>query len=342
MPATVRLRAQEGFDQWTHMVGELVMPVSLTTPYADDRFRATVTSVPLGDTGLSGFSFSPMSARRAAAHIRRGDPERYFLFLVHGTAVGIDQCRNTALLTAGTMGLFDTSHPLACEFFDEGEDRLSRVSLIPLRRDLLPVPRDRADALLGTALPAGTVSGTLLASYVSGLRALAGRADAAELHRLGAATLALASAYLATATDSTAPLPEETRREVLVARIRAFIDARLSDPGLDPATVAAHHHISVRLLHRLFEDQPETVAAHIRRLRLERVRADLADPRLARHTVAALAARRGYRHPADFNRAFRRAYGMPPGEYRRLAGRPRTTEGGPGATPDPPPPVTGT
>jgi AraC-like DNA-binding protein len=63
--------------------------------------------------------------------------------------------------------------------------------------------------------------------------------------------------------------------EVLRDRIVGFIEARLSDRDLTPAKVAAAHHMSVRRLHKLFEDEPLTVAALIRRRRLERCHADL-------------------------------------------------------------------
>ncbi|MEU2654998.1 hypothetical protein ABZ615_06705 [Streptomyces sp. NPDC007325] len=44
-----------------------------------------------------------------------------------------------------------------------------------------------------------------------------------------------------------APAAHETRRQVLLVRVRAFIEATLPDPGLGPAAIAAYHHISVRL-----------------------------------------------------------------------------------------------
>ena len=47
------------------------------------------------------------------------------------------------------------------------------------------------------------------------------------------------------------------------------------------------HHISVRSLHRLFEDEETTVASYIRDLRLARCRRDLADPALADRPVQA-------------------------------------------------------
>lgn len=312
--STTSVSARDGYEWWAHMVGDLVMPVSISSPYAD-RFQGSATAIRLDDTDISCFGFSPMSARRAAAHIRRADPEQYFLFLVHGSPIGIEQRRNTSLLTAGDMAIFDSSHPMSCEFHDEG--RLSRVSLLRLPRATLPLPQDRADRLLGTALPARTGSGALLASYLNGLRTQADRCGPAELRRLGGVAVDLAAAFLAAASDSPAPMPAETRQQVLRARIRAFIDHNLPDPGLGPAAIAAHHHISVRLLHLLFREEPETVGATIRRLRLERSRADLADPHLGHCGVGEIASRWGFRHQADFSRAFRRAYGMAPSDHRR-------------------------
>jgi AraC-like DNA-binding protein len=81
--------------------------------------------------------------------------------------------------------------------------------------------------------------------------------------------------------------------------------------------VAAAHHISVRYLHRLFDDEEYGVAGYIRRRRLERCRADLLDPSLAGRSVAATAGRWGFTNAAHFNRLFRKVYGVPPGEYRR-------------------------
>ncbi|MFJ5828955.1 helix-turn-helix domain-containing protein [Streptomyces sp. NPDC093089] len=312
--STTSVSARDGFEWWAHMVGDLVMPVSITSPYAD-RFEGSATAIRLVDTDVSCFAFSPMSARRAAAHIRRADPEQYFLFLVHGSPIGIEQRRNNSLLTAGDMALFDTSHPLDCAFHDEG--RLSRVSLLRLPRAAMPIEQDRADRLLGTPLPSRTGSGALLAAYLNGLRAEADRCRPAELRRLGGIALDLAATFLAAAADSPAPLPAETRQQVLRARIHTFIDHHLSDPDLGPAAIAAHHHISVRLLHLLFRDEPETVGATIRRLRLERCRADLADPDLRHHGVGEIAGRWGFRHQADFSRAFRRAYGTTPSSHRR-------------------------
>jgi AraC-like DNA-binding protein len=161
--------------------------------------------------------------------------------------------------------------------------------------------------------------GAILARFMSTLDAYGPGCRPRELDRLGATALDLAGASLAQHLDAYEELPAETRRRAMLARIDAFIEHNLGDPDLSPAGIAAYHHISVRSLHALFQDQGETVAASVRRRRLERCREDLADPRLRRRSIGAVSARWGYLRPADFSRAFRGAYGVSPREFRRDA-----------------------
>ncbi|MFH8989627.1 helix-turn-helix domain-containing protein [Streptomyces sp. NPDC017940] len=312
--STSSVSEREGFEWFNAMVGDAVMPLSITSAYTD-RFRGTATSLHLPRTGVSSFSFSPGSARRTSAHIRLGDPECFFLLLVHGSPIGLEQGRSSTLLHAGDLALFDTSQPLACEF--EDHDRLSRLTLLRLPRATVPLPANRTDALLGTRLSARGGVGALLASFLGGLRENAEECDAEELRRLDGVGAALATAFLAGQLPGPPVVPPETHRQALLARIQAFIEHNLRDPELGPTTVAAHHHISVRLLHQLFQGRPETVSATIRRRRLERGRADLADHRLGHRSIGETAARWGFRHQADFARAFRLAYGMSPSEFRQ-------------------------
>ncbi|MFF0589297.1 helix-turn-helix domain-containing protein [Streptomyces sp. NPDC003781] len=311
--STDSVSGPDGFGWWGEMVSKAVMPVALASEYAD-HFKGEVTTVGLVDTEYSAFSFSPMSARRTPDHIRSSDPENYYLFLVHGSPIGLEQRRNNVLLRTGDMALFDTSQPLASEFQDQG--RQSRVSVLRLPRAAVPLPGHKTDDLVATALPARTGAGALLTSYLAGLRENVADCGPAELRRLGTVALDLAVTFLAARLDSATALPVESRRRVLVTRINAFIDHNLHSPDLGPATIAAHHHISIRLLHALFEEEPETVSATIRRRRLERSRADLVDPRLRHRTIGEIAARWGFRHPAAFSRTFREAYGISPTEAR--------------------------
>ncbi|WP_344985793.1 AraC family transcriptional regulator [Streptomyces violaceus] len=106
------------------------------------------------------------------------------------------------------------------------------------------------------------------------------------------------SALIAHACEANNSLPPETRQQTLVLRIRAFIQQHLHDPQLTPRTIAAAHHISRSYLYRLFEYEEESVAAWIRRQRLEHARRDLAEPAMRSTPIHAIAARWGFSHAA--------------------------------------------
>jgi hypothetical protein len=66
---------------------------------------------------------------------------------------------------------------------------------------------------------------------------------------------------LARELDGDRWVPPETHRRVLLAPIHAFIQQHLGDPELSPGEIAAAHDIVQRPLHKLFQEQGETVAA---------------------------------------------------------------------------------
>ncbi|TGA92604.1 helix-turn-helix domain-containing protein [Streptomyces sp. MZ04] len=302
------------FGWWKDMAGQAIMPVSLRSPYASD-FKGRAETVQLPHSPSGTFTYSPMSAWRSPVQIRRQDPEDYFLVLVGGgSSIRLEQGRGIACLEAGEMALFSTSHPLAVEFVDKGRPCQSTQFRLP--RTVLPLAGGRADGLLAEPLSTRSGSGALLVPYLKGLADAVRDCGPAELARIGAIGVDLAASLLAAHLGDEDGLPVETRQAALLARINAFIDHNLPDPELRPAAVAAHHHISVRTLHQLFRSEPESVSATIRRRRLEHCRADLTDPGLRRLPIGEIAARWGFRHPADFSRTFRHAYGVPPSEIR--------------------------
>ncbi|AKG43801.1 AraC family transcriptional regulator [Streptomyces xiamenensis] len=106
------------------------------------------------------------------------------------------------------------------------------------------------------------------------------------------------------------------QRELFLV-VQQYIRERLSDPDLSPSTIACAHHISLRHLHRLFRLHGLTVAAWIRRQRLEGCRRDLTDLAKFAQPIQSIAVRWGFTDNAHFSRVFRAAYGYPPSHLRR-------------------------
>ncbi|MFF1478506.1 helix-turn-helix domain-containing protein [Streptomyces sp. NPDC058301] len=307
------MSAADRFEWFTETVSTDVMPVAINTDRAGD-FHAGVGAIELGALTVSTLEFSPVWSRRTPAHIRRGDPEQYQLALIQGNAMKACQLgRDSGLVVDGFI-VTNTSAPLECDTDRDGGPIHAIVLQIP--RSELPLRAGRADHLVARRLPR-TGLGAVMADFLTSLRDNGPDCRNEELPALGRLALDLATAYLAEQLGTVGATPPEIRTRALLERSKVFIERNLGDPDLTPRAVADHHNISLRGLYALFRDEPEGVAALIRTRRLERCRADLARPELRALPVQAIAARWGLSNATVFGRAFRQAYGLSPGEYRR-------------------------
>ena len=107
-------------------------------------------------------------------------------------------------------------------------------------------------------------------------------------------------------------------REAHLTRIEAFVRRNMGNPELDPEAIARGCGISTRYLHELFRDTNQTLGSWIRDQRLEACREALRDAS-NRQTVAEIAYRWGFSDQAQFSRAFKAHFGVPPKEYRERA-----------------------
>ncbi|WP_369386360.1 helix-turn-helix domain-containing protein [Streptomyces sp. CG1] len=312
---TSDLPSADRFAWWRKVIDDDLTPTRTTSEHSGN-FRAQAVFLGLDCIQVSDLTIPTLQCRRTPTLIRRCDPERYQLALVKSGLVGMTRCRSEARLQAGDFILYDTSHPF--DFHAIAEHGSAQLTIMHLPRAALSLPANRVAPLLGQRMgAAGT--GAILASCLDSLvvAALADSLSVRDATRLGPVVRDLATAFLGHHADAEDHLPPEPRQQALISRIQAFIEHRLGDPGLSPAVIAEAHHISVRYLHKLFERQDATVAAWIRRRRLDRCRHDLGDPALATRSVHAIAARWGFTRADHFNRTFRAEYGATPGEYRR-------------------------
>ncbi|MEU8518966.1 helix-turn-helix domain-containing protein [Streptomyces sp. NPDC048577] len=324
---------EDRFDWFCEAVSSEVMPVTLSSRHPAG-FRAGITDVDLGVVRLSSVACSPVLSRRTPAHIRRGDPENLQLALITRGVFRISQ-RGSESVISGGLVLTDTSRP------SEGACADGQVETVMLQipRASLALRPDRVDRLLARNLTADTGSGAILAGFLTTLLAHASPCGPQELRAMGSVALELATACLAQQLGDPGLAPAEARAQEARQRVHRFIENNLGDPDLTPQAIADRHGISLRTLHTLFGDQPLTVAAHIRRSRLERAHADLARAELGTHPVQAIAARWGFSSATAFSRAFREAFGLTPTEHRALhraapardAQQPRTARTPPGA-----------
>jgi AraC-like DNA-binding protein len=298
-----------GFEQFHDAVSATFVPLRVAATSAA-TFVGELATAPLGVMLLACVSGSPITVTRTPRMIRAADSGYLKVGIqTHGTCI-LTQDGREAALTPGDIAVYDTTRPYELLM---AHDYQTLVLMLP--RQLLSIrPRDLTD-VTARRISGRTGMGAVLSPFLTSLARQSLVGDLQPSMEVCDAVIDLVSATCRSAEDSTDTVPH-LAQQALLLRVQAFIEERLGDPSLDPATVAAAHHMSVRYLQKLFQAEGTTVTAWIRRRRLERCLRDLRDERLRAIPACAIGARVGYTEPANFARAFRREFGSPPSTFR--------------------------
>jgi AraC-like DNA-binding protein len=290
--------------------GPLDMRVGDGQDLPDQVRAAELGAIRIGELSAS----KPGGADRTRRHTRLMEADICKVDVVAEGEAVIEQLGRQARLRPGDYALVDFSHPAHWT-----NTWSTRIVSIGFPRKLLPLGADHVAKLTAVGFTAEEGPGALFSSTARQLARHFDNLDPASRLRVGAATLDLITVALAGRLDRGDVLAPDVRQRALILRMRAFIEHQLANPDLSPATIATAHHVSLRYLYKLFEEEQASVAGLIKERRLERCRRDLLDPSLGDLPVSAIAARWGLTNPPHFSRAFRAAYGISPVEYRRLS-----------------------
>lgn len=310
---------REALAAWAAITWDAVMPTSFGL-VGTDTFRGQFRALQLGPANATAMTYRSLRSTRTPKLIRMSDPECVQAVLARSGRHVLEQNRTYLALRPDDIAFFDSSRP-----FDSWAD--GEALLLQVPRALLPVPEAHLDRMLCRRLRGDSGAGRLLAGFLTHLAEDGTCYGPHDGPRLGAVAVDLVSAVLAHHMDDNSTVPAGSRQKTLFLRVTTFIQARLGDADTNAETVAAAHHVSVRSLHRLFQQNGVSVRAWIRDQRLERCRRDLIDPMNSHVPIGAIASRWGFPRHADFTRAFRARYGITPRDFRELAHR-RAPESG--------------
>ncbi|MET9595436.1 helix-turn-helix domain-containing protein [Streptomyces sp. NPDC006516] len=308
---TSQIPEEQRLTSWHNAVGRGLVPVTVV-PHSAGPFTGRLFTDHVGALRVSTVEADAHRIRRTKTHIARS-PEPL-------VAVGAQVTGRTVLVQAGRevtadpgdLFVYDTSRPY---FLERPERFRAHVILIPRRA--LDLSDESLDSAIGTAF--GTEQGCA-AVLQPVLTTVVSAAHQYSATATGGLVNGLVDLFSTMVTERHEGLIEGdgTTRDHLVRRVREHIDQNLGDPALSPESVARAQGISVRYLHRLFEDEGVTVGRLIQRCRLERCALELAHRSRTVPTVAAIAQRWGFVNPAHFSRVFRGAYGLSPREWRSM------------------------
>ena len=233
--------------------------------------------------------------------------------------LGLEQDGREIVLNTGDITLIDPQVAYGAKF-STGSSLL-----------LLKVPPRLLEARLGStrqmvfrSITPSDAAGGLTSSLLAMLPHYVGRLQGAAEQIVGDQVLDLLAVSLATAIGAEKPRISSAHSLALTT-VRAAIEARLTDPALDPAGIAAAAGISVRYANAVLAREGTSIARLILATRLSRCRKALEDPLQAHRTLREIATGWGFSDMTHFGRKFKTAYGVLPSEYRALIKEARQT-----------------
>lgn len=307
-------------EYWQDAVTGSFAHCAVRVSNTDEAFYGRMVSGNLGPVTFSLAEYRASSGYeiiRSSRHVRQEETDDFLLQLhLGGGKVGLSQKdRESTLERPGDFSMLDDSVPstLYCP-----PDSSARAVTASMSRSLLveqvPQLRDITALHIDGQTGAGRLLSSMVISLASNLESgwLSGTSSA----RLSGAFIDVLSVALLEAQGT--ERPRETYAAGLLESIYRFVEKNLSSSDLTVQRVADAHHISLRYLHRLFEQEEVTLGEWIRNRRLDSVSRQLIDPAFQHVPVGKIGASWGLPDPSTFSRAFRARFGMPPRDYRTV------------------------
>ncbi|MEU0137603.1 helix-turn-helix domain-containing protein [Streptomyces sp. NPDC006296] len=295
-----------------HAVWESLVAVDI-----DHRPAAEDISVRIGLGAVGPLRFcaaraSSVTVRRTARLARVDEEPTVFLGLqVSGSSMVVQNGRE-CVLRPGELAVYESISPYTL-LFDEGVDhhflRFPRAALALPDRLL----RDTGAVTLGSGNPLASLAFT----YFSQLAVNEDLHGGTHGDHVVEPSIELLRAVLTTQHGNSG-LTAAPLHATLALRITQYLREHLSDPDLSAARIAAAHDISVRHLYTVLSRSGISLGDWIRTRRLAACRRELAGPAGRQRTIAAIGRSWGFTDATHFSKAFTRAYGLSPRDWRAL------------------------
>ncbi|WP_262063910.1 helix-turn-helix domain-containing protein [Streptomyces sp. STR69] len=308
--STSDLSSSDRADFWHDAVSRTFVPLDVTL-HEEAPSAATISSSRLGFMQISTVAAGPQTVTRKPRMIARDGKEYLTLTLLHRGIAERSQDGRDTVVQPGQFSLSDSRRP-----FSKTLRQAFSFTSFHFPRSVLGVTDVDLRAVTATAFGRDGASSAFLAGHLKRLTRAAESLTPAQGRRLAMITCDL----LACVIQEREQRPQApVAGHALLARIKDHVQWHLADPDLDPAGIAAAHHVSVRYLHKLFESEGITVCRWIQQQRLERCHGELARVTPHAPSVSAVAHRWGFASPSHFSRVFRLTYGTTPRECQATA-----------------------
>jgi AraC-like DNA-binding protein len=274
------------------------------SPYSGERsFRFDAYGYHLGDTIYVNQYCDAVSGLTGAGR-DRGSVVAHFVL---SGSIGFESGAHSVTVRPGQMCVRDIGN----QRFWVGPGTVTRWMMVP--RPLVVSQLRHEKILSPTVVSNSSPEAKFLIAYLEAVKA--------QDHKLltYAGTRAIEQAAVTLLSGVIAGISRQDARELQNATLQAarrFIDLKVADQELTPASIAHGIGVSLRTLHRSFAAVDESVMGYLRGRRLQEAHAELLRSGGA-VKVAELAAKWKFSDSSHFIRQFKEAYGTTPAAYLR-------------------------
>lgn len=302
-------------DYWSAGIAERFFPMQVESVGASS-FEARLAGGQMGPVRVQSIQGLAHRVARTPQMIATADPECILLYLLTQGSIHIEQDERSCVLRPGDVACQDTSRPSTFESregFEVVVFSIPRWFIGAQSEGITRQSATRVDSGQGRLTgPATPFLAQLARTITSGGGLLGSDGESAAEMLLPL----LRGMYGAQEISNPQITDPRSRSEAFLARMQRYVMEHLHDPELGPELIAQAHYVSTRYVHKIFASSGSGVSSWIRERRLEGAVLDLR--RSPETTIATVAARWGYRHPASFSRAFREVHGFAPRDARQL------------------------
>ncbi|HXV42729.1 MAG TPA: helix-turn-helix domain-containing protein [Anaerolineae bacterium] len=301
----------ERLNYWNDLVCRTFLRVEVTS-LLDGPFFGTISTNQLAYIKFVEVTTQPSLVTRSKQFIAQ-TTEAYVkaIYQLAGEST-FNQEGRTAHLGPGNWVFFDCMRPYSLAHLPAHD--LNSVLVVQLPKSIFCARLPNIELLTGYTLSSKTGLGKVTYNFVqSTLREVAG------IKPESAPPLAetLVDLLATNLSETLQPAKAVARSQaVTLLEVKSFIHHHLADPNLSSCMIAKALNISKSYLYLLFQGENTTVNRYIWDLRLEKSRADLANPLHRHRTITEIAFAWGFNNNTHFSRMFKERYGLSARAYR--------------------------
>lgn len=298
---------KQQYDAWDAALNESHLKWSLLEA-SKPSFDAAVEMRTIGGIRLLHCKCDCCHGLRSKSEISQDNNEYFGILLIYDGSETVKCNGATVNLNKSDFFIWDSNKQIE---FVTGPNLKKVTMLVP--QSLLQQRCPQISDLTGQTIPMHGGMRAVTASHIITMGQQTNTIESNNANSLVDLTLDM----VATCLEARTEIRMSKARSDLLRDIKQFITDNLDDPQLNPTYIAKRFNISKRYLYLLFQNNGVSVSNYILAERLEKCRRELVHSNWTGQTITDLAFRWCFNDSSHFCKAFRRAYGMSPREYKK-------------------------